>query len=186
MRTLYYLKMAVRFLVRARSYTIINLLGLAFSLACSIILIRYIHRELTVDANCVDAETVVVPLRDMAGNVYIGLNYPETENDSFRVEEESIVERCFLVEQEQDNILYENRNYAANVLAVDSTFFHFFAYPVYEGKADLRSPDAAVITREFAKRIFGSEHPIGTELESGMQCFVLPGVIEEPSCKTRV
>lgn len=44
------------------------------------------------------------------------------------------MERCFLVEQEQDNILYENRNYAANVLAVDSTFFHFFAYPVYEGK----------------------------------------------------
>ena len=50
MITLYYLKMAVRFLMRARSYTIINLLGLAFSLACSIILIRYIHRELTVDA----------------------------------------------------------------------------------------------------------------------------------------
>ena len=61
MITFYYLKMAVRFLMRARSYTIINLLGLAFSLACSIILIRYIHRELTVDANCVDAETVVVP-----------------------------------------------------------------------------------------------------------------------------
>ena len=69
MITLYYLKMAVRFLMRARSYTIINLLGLAFSLACSIILIRYIHRELTVDANCVDAETVVVPLMDMDGNV---------------------------------------------------------------------------------------------------------------------
>lgn len=184
MITLYYLKMAVRFLMRARSYTIINLLGLAFSLACSIILIRYIHRELTVDVNCVDAETVVVPLRDMAGNVYIGLNYPETENDSFRVEEESIVERCFLVEQEQDNILYENRNYAANVLAVDSTFFHFFAYPVYEGKADLRSPDAAVITREFAKRIFGKENPIGKVLEYGKQSVVVHGVIDEPSCKT--
>ena len=47
MRTLKY---AWRFLMRSKSYTIINLLGLAFSLACSIILIRYIHRELTVDA----------------------------------------------------------------------------------------------------------------------------------------
>jgi hypothetical protein len=43
------LKYAWRFLMRSKSYTIINLLGLAFSLACSIILMRYIHRELTVD-----------------------------------------------------------------------------------------------------------------------------------------
>ena len=44
MKTLNY---AIRFLLRTKSYTIINLLGLAFSLACCIILLRYIHRELT-------------------------------------------------------------------------------------------------------------------------------------------
>ena len=42
------LRYALRFLLRARTYTLINLLGLAFSLACCIILLRYIHRELTV------------------------------------------------------------------------------------------------------------------------------------------
>ncbi len=52
MRTLKY---AWRFLMRSKSYTIINLLGLAFSLACSIIIILYIHRELTVDAHRVDS-----------------------------------------------------------------------------------------------------------------------------------
>ena len=46
MKTLIY---AIRFLARSKSYTLINLLGLAFSLACCIILMRYIHRELTVD-----------------------------------------------------------------------------------------------------------------------------------------
>ncbi len=58
MRTLKY---AWRFLMRSKSYTIINLLGLAFSLACSIILIRYIHRELTVDAHSVDPEHIIIP-----------------------------------------------------------------------------------------------------------------------------
>ena len=57
MRTLKY---AWRFLMRSKSYTIINLLGLAFSLACSIILIRYIHRELTVDAHSVDPEHIFI------------------------------------------------------------------------------------------------------------------------------
>ena len=38
MKTLIY---AIRFLARSKAYTIINLLGLAFSLACCIILMRY-------------------------------------------------------------------------------------------------------------------------------------------------
>ena len=61
MKTLTY---AIRFLLRSKAYTIINLLGLAFSLACCIILMRYIHRELTVDTHCVDREQVVLAVRD--------------------------------------------------------------------------------------------------------------------------
>ena len=51
MKTLTY---AWRFLARSKAYTIINILGLSFSLACCLILMRYIHRELTVDTHCVD------------------------------------------------------------------------------------------------------------------------------------
>ena len=56
--------------MRARFYTLINLLGLAFSLACSIVLLRYIHRELTVDVHCVHPETVAVPLAWLAIHRY--------------------------------------------------------------------------------------------------------------------
>ena len=66
------LKYAWRFLMRSKSYTIINLLGLAFSLACSIILMRYIHRELTVDAHSVDPEHIIIPIRDIEGNLHPG------------------------------------------------------------------------------------------------------------------
>lgn len=68
MKTLQY---AWRFLIRSKSYTIINLLGLAFSLACCIILVRYIHRELTVDNNCIDWEQVYGIKRDINGNIYL-------------------------------------------------------------------------------------------------------------------
>ena len=47
---------SIRYLTRSKAYTLINLLGLAFSLACCIILMRYIHRELNVDTHCVDRE----------------------------------------------------------------------------------------------------------------------------------
>ncbi len=57
------LKYAWRFLIRSKSYTIINLLGLAFSLACCIILFRYIHRELTVDTIALTGNRFMVSKR---------------------------------------------------------------------------------------------------------------------------
>ena len=108
--------------MRARSYTIINLLGLAFSLACSIILIRYIHRELTVDANCVDAETVVVPLWESYGKwVPSSMMYM----DSVYIADGQITERCRIVPEENANIVYEDQTYTVDMLAVDSAFFRF-------------------------------------------------------------
>lgn len=62
------LKYSWRFLMRSKSYTIINLLGLACSLACSIILMRYIHRELTVDTHCIDREHVYAICTNTEGN----------------------------------------------------------------------------------------------------------------------
>ena len=182
MITLYYLKMAVRFLMRARSYTIINLLGLAFSLACSIILIRYIHRELTVDANCVDAETVVVPLRDMDGNVVPSSTMYIT--DTVYISNDQITERCRIVPKENTNVVYENRNYNVNLLAVDSTFFHFFTYPLVVGTVAMEGDNAAILTRQFAERLFGNANPVGKVLVYDGKSVVVQGVIDSPSCKT--
>ena len=65
MKTLTY---AWRFLARSKAYTIINILGLSFSLACCLILMRYIHRELTVDTHCVDRNEVYGVIVDMEGS----------------------------------------------------------------------------------------------------------------------
>ncbi|OUP26820.1 ABC transporter permease [Bacteroides sp. An19] len=177
MITLYYLKMSVRFLTRARSYTIINLLGLAFSLACSIILLRYIHRELTVDANCIHPETVVLPLADVYSNWC-----PSTRMymDSVYLADEQVIERCLVVPNERTNILYENRTYNADILAVDSTFFRFFAYPV----ATMQGDHVAILTRKFAEQLFGRENPLGKVLVYDGISVVVQGVVDSPSNKT--
>ena len=65
------LKYAWRYLTRSKSYTIINLLGLSLSLACCIILLRYIHRELTVDTNAL-TETTLRNQDVFDNNEYLG------------------------------------------------------------------------------------------------------------------
>ena len=137
MKTIIY---AIRFLARSKSYTIINLLGLAFSLACCIILMRYIHRELTVDTHSVDRERIVMPVRDIDGTRHIAnLNDVQDFLKKEIIRQGNILERCSFITRSNDNLKYEGQSISTNIMAVDSTFFQMFHYPVVEGEARLKA-----------------------------------------------
>lgn len=175
------LKYAIRFLIRSKSYTIINLLGLAFCLACCIILMRYIHRELTVDTHCVDRENIIIPLRDMEGNKFI-TNLKDM--DTVYIKQEQIMDRCQIIMEPKANIRNGNQSYSMNLSATEGKFFEFFRYPVIEGEATLSAPQDAIITRQYAQRIFGNESPIGKVLSYGGKDITIKGMIDQPVCKT--
>ena len=181
MKTLTY---AIRFLSRSKAYTIINLLGLAFSLACCIILMRYIHRELTVDTHCVDRERIVMPVRDIDGSRFIaGLEDVKAFLDKEAVRPEDIIEKCSFIDLGKDNVISDEQNFAANVLAADSTFFHFFDYPLVAGEASLNAPDDAILTQRFAEKVFGKESPIGKSLSFNNKVVTVRGMIDQPQGK---
>ena len=182
MKTLTY---AIRFLARSKSYTIINLLGLAFSLACCIILMRYIHRELTVDTHCVDRDRTVMAVRDMDGTRFIsGLGDVKDFLGKEIVRKEDIIERCSFITRYQDNLISEKENFATNILIADSTFFHFFDYSLVAGERQLTAPDDAILTRTYAEKLFGKQSPIGKTLTYNNKVVTVRGVIDMPKAKT--
>lgn len=176
------LKYAGRFLLRSKSYTVINLLGLAFSLACCIILIRYIHQEMTVDTHCINPEQVYIPMRDIDGNVFPGnLAYADTTYFA----PESVAERSLFITFEDETIVVDDVPYSAQILVTDSLFSHFFRYPVIEGTDVLRDPQDALIKQSFARRIFGNQNPIGKTLQFGNNPpLTIRGVLDEAPCKS--
>ena len=93
-------KYAWRFLIRSKSYTVINLLGLAFSLACCIMLMRYIHRELTVDTHCIDREHVYGVAREMEGDRHLG--YISHAKDSIYIDKRYIDKQTSIILLEKD------------------------------------------------------------------------------------
>ena len=123
------LKYAWRFLMRSKSYTIINLLGLAFSLACCIILMRYIHREMTVDTHCIDRDHVYGVVLDMDGNRYLGsiINL----GDSTMIDQRYIEKQSSLIGLEKDHVTSETNRFSARVIATDSVFFQLFRCLLY-------------------------------------------------------
>lgn len=175
------IKYAIRFLLRARSYTVINLVGLSLSLACCIILLRYIHRELTVDTHANDLSSIIVPLRDIDGSIYPGEN---PDNKDYSVDEKYIEDRCKLIEEENSTIISNEVAYKTNLMAADTTFFHFFNYRVLEGNLSLDSPHDVTLTEEYAEKLFGKESPIGKNIYFDGKMLTVSGVIEQPVCKT--
>ncbi|MBD9093478.1 MAG: ABC transporter permease [Bacteroides oleiciplenus] len=158
------LKYAWRFLIRSKSYTIINLLGLAFSLACCIILVRYIHRELTVDSNCIDREQVYGIKRDINGNIYLSTLI--SSKDSSLIDQRYINKQTSFIPLEKDYVMVGANRFPSRMIVTDSVFFQLFRYPIVQGNITLRSPQSALVTEAFARKLFGKENPVGKVIRS--------------------
>ena len=182
MKTLQY---AARHLARAKAYTLINVVGLALSLGCFILLARYLHREYTVDTHCVDRGRVVVPLQDTNGNVLVTNMKGDWINpDTIYIADSQVLERCRFILMQDGYVTQGESNRKANVLVTDSAFFHLFRYPVRVGEAALHTPTDAVLTEDCARRLFGRENPVGRSMDYEGKTVTVRGVIGEPPCKT--
>ena len=119
MKTLIY---AIRFLTRSKSYTIINLLGLAFSLACCIIFMRYLHREWTVDSHCIRPDEVVTVITK-SGDYQYPMSpklmvefHPDLKE--ILIPDEQIIESCEFVTLPDIDFMSKKVSYKLDLLAV--------------------------------------------------------------------
>ena len=175
MKTLQYV---FRFLARSKSYTLINLFGLALSLTCCIILVRYIHRELAVDTHCVDRENVYAVIREEEGQMDFVFD-DELGNDEYLIET-----HAKLVLLEQEYLTYNQKLYSADIIVGDHNFFKLFPYKVIQGTDLQNTPNAAVLTKDYAHKLFGDENPIGKLLyDSSGNEIAVAGVIENSDNK---
>lgn len=181
MKTIIY---AWRFLTRLKSYTIINLIGLSLSLACCIILLRYINSELSVDDNCVDKNSVY-GVSVMVDGQNLALSIAELDQlDSSYIDKRYILERARLTILEQDYVEYEGERYIMDGIVTDDEFFKIFGYEPVMGSLSLEAPDAVLLTEEFAVRIFGKENPIGRKLKyANGKDVTVSGVLKSLHCK---
>ncbi|WP_300725759.1 ABC transporter permease [uncultured Bacteroides sp.] len=177
------LKYALRFLLHARVYTVINLLGLAFSLACSIILMRYIHREVTVDSHCIDRNAVYGIQIDMEGNRYLGgLTF---QSDSILINPDWIETKAVVIPLGNEFILKDGHRYPLNGIVTDNNYFKLFPHQVMQGELSLDNPESILLKEELAQKLFGKTNPIGQTLQfSNEKELIVKGILKEPANKT--
>ena len=184
------IQLALKVLLKFRLYFIINLLGLILSLTSGIILIRYIHQELTVDHYVNNLNRTYVFIREflnqppqLGGNI----DYNNDPNYVDILADPAVEAYTTFLPSNDTQINVNNQQYRVNAIITDSLFLELLPHPVLAGSSKLRSPTDVIITHELAKRLFGNEDPLGKTLKySTGQVLTVSGVLDKPVTKSSV
>ncbi|MBE9492208.1 MAG: ABC transporter permease, partial [Bacteroidetes bacterium] len=177
-----YIKIAIRYLIKQRTVTIINLGGLSLSIGIAILILLYIQNEFSYDKfNRFRDRIYIVRINDiehMPSGVGIDLqeNILEIENTvRFTVWGSGLVKYPVSGEPSQSLIIQ-------NPVFTDSTVFDIFSFSFISGnvKTALNTPFSIVLTESMSKKIFNDKNPIGkvVQVENSMD-YTVTGVIED-------
>ncbi len=181
----FYIKQALRTLSRQKVFTCINVLGLALSLACCIVLSRYLYRELSADRHAIDPETIYVVFRNNDRGHHrtfslwsIKEQYTKEGKDFI---DQQIVETCDIFPYAEYSARIGDQEQSLKLIMVDSTFTHFFNYSV-EGDAEaLNRSDACWISEEcVASSGLTPEEIMGKDIEVMQQTLHIAGIFHHP------
>jgi putative ABC transport system permease protein len=181
-----YLKIAFRNLVKNKSLSAINILGLAVSIAVCFLITLFILHELSFDkfhknyedlyrvilkgeitGNPIEYAVSMVPLSGVLTN-----DFPEVEAavGIFANSNKRLISY-------DDKAFFETAIYSAT-----EEFFKVFDFKLIRGDAEnvLSNPNSIILTESLAKKYFGNEDPVGkTILENETEEYTITGVCQD-------
>ncbi|RAW00185.1 ABC transporter permease [Pseudochryseolinea flava] len=168
-----YFIVALRQIIRNKSYSIINIGGLAIGLACCITIGIYIHHELSYDRfHSSNHIYRVTEVQEQADDLYAVAVTPgvlaKQLKDDFPVVEQTC--RIGMYWQAPVFSVDEKSVESGRILITDNGFFSIFNFPLLYGDTTsaLLNPDDVVLTEKMAIAMFGpdwkNKNVIGKEI----------------------
>ena len=182
-----YLKTALRYLLKNKVFSLVNVVGMATGLSCVLIILSYVDLELSYDDFHTQRETifrVAVNWEDDGQRVNSAKNHaplaPILEGLSGIVNTVRMYPYPVVMSADRQNKIKE-----AGFCFADSTFFRVFTFRSVHGDlaTALDAPFSVVLTESAAIRHFGSVDVVGREFhyedERRGQRFTIMGVMED-------
>jgi putative ABC transport system permease protein len=166
-----YLKIVFRYLVKNKTYSIINIGGLAIGMACTILILMWINYELSYDGFHKNKNQIfwaarefdnpngtkeyspvtVLPLAKALTTEYPEIKKAARFNDAFG----------------EFPLRFNDKVFYANGAPTDQDFFEIFTFPFCFGTASTvyQNPNSLVLTKSTAEKFFGNKNPVGKTLQ---------------------
>jgi putative ABC transport system permease protein len=180
-----YLKTAWRSLMKNKTFSFINVVGLAIGLTCFILIAIFVFDELSYDKYPADADNIYRVNLSVTGNgdvaVYPNVDYAVGEGMKSAFPE---IKSFTRITTAGDFVKYNDKQFKEDKLAfADSNFLQMFSIPLIDGsnKDALVQPNSVVISKAFAKKYFGNENPVGKSLVIGLHdaVYKVTGVFDK-------
>ncbi len=183
-----YLKTAWRNIIRNKAFSVINILGLALGLACSLLIFLWVQDERSKDDFHENASYLydVYERVFSAGRLETGYWTPGVLAGELKRNIPEIKYASSFINWGDERVFsVGDKNIGMNGCHADSDFFKMFSYPLLEGKAGraLTTPDAIAISKTMAVDFFGSPaNAIGkTILYNTTENFKITAVFDVPA-----
>lgn len=190
-----YLKIVFRNIIRYRSFSFINIFGLAVGIAAFIIIALYLEYEFTFDKHYKDSDRIYRLVTDLhwnagdemktvlapapAANALVK-DFPEVvAATNISPGDDAIIE--VLGDDTTQNLARFSEN---SLILTDSNFFKVFEHEFVSGNAEtaLQEINSIVLSQKIAKNFFRDEDPIGRVLKINYKqdyYFTVSGVIKD-------
>jgi predicted permease len=181
-----YFRIARRYLLRRKGYTAINVLGLALSMACAILIFTLVNYHLGFDRFHPDADRIY---RIVVGNTSSGVYVPmgkafreEYPYDEHTARVYSMPGVVISLPGQQMNI-----KFTENAAFAEPALFQILDFPMLKGdhQAALSDPLTALVTERVARKYFGDADPVGKRVRLENQLdFTITGVLADIPANT--
>lgn len=187
-----YFKTAWRSLIRGKSFSVINILGLSIGMFGAILILLWLQNEIRFDkfhenkdnlyevyglSNNTNGNPTVIPVTEQPLAAALKQNYPEVEASSHY--------------SEVNNFLFtwgNKRLTGIRGAMVDPSFLRMFSFPLLEGSNNdqLQNIYSIVITEKLAKKLFGNEDALNKTIKiDSSDYFTVKGILKNLPPNTR-
>lgn len=180
-----YLKTALRILLRQKSYSIINIGGLAIGMSVCILILSYVFFELSYDKFHEKSDQIYrVGLDATVGGNTMNLAVTSAPmGEALRQDFPEVIANTRLsISESQELSIGERKFIQKDILYTDSSFFDVFSFKLIQGSRNevLLHPKSIVLTESCAKKFFGDNDAIGEIIRiNDRTSFKVTGIMKD-------
>lgn len=186
-----YIKVALRTIFRNKTYSFINIFGLALGLACSFLILIWIMDELSYDKFHKDVNRLYFLYQQQ---LYSNNHQLNTDNLPGPLKNElmsnfpEIENATRFLPAGMKPVKFGEHSYSELICLADPEFLKMFSFPLKKGSynAALNEPFSILLTEKMAKKYFGNEDPLGKTITiEGKYLFKITGVLKNIPSNTQ-
>lgn len=195
-----YIKTAWRFLLKNKTFSLINIVGLATGTLCCLYILLYVQDQYSYDKQHKDVKDLyrITTTLELTGDKHDGAASsppiaPAMKNDFGEVLQYARLVNTDGFGAKQHLLRYKEKSfYQQNAVYVDSTFFDMFNFHFVNGTPNkvLSDPYTIVLLKPVADKLFGAEDPVGKMISVdnsfGKHDFKVTGVINESAGQSHI